>query len=169
MTTIDAEEREALVDALRTYPRQLAELISNAPAADLKRAGPGGSWGAVEALCYLRDSEEVFIERMTRMLDEQNPTLPVVEDSLWPIDRDYLGQNPQQVLAEFTALRRASSELLLEASLSDWGRTGKHPQLGQITIRDYAEHVANRDAEHMRQIRAALRLDPPLDTAPTSQ
>lgn len=166
MTTIDAEEREALIDALRTYPRQLTEIVNAAGPNELKRAGPGGSWGAVEALCYLRDSEEVFITRMTRMLDEQNPTFPVVEDSLWPIDRDYLGQNPQQVLAEFTALRRTSSELLLEASLGDWGRTGKHPLLGQITLRDYAEHVAQRDAEHLRQIRAALRLDPPLEGAP---
>jgi hypothetical protein len=105
---------------------------------------------------------------MTRMLEEQNPTFPVVEDSLWPIDRDYLGQNPQQVMAEFTALRRTSSEQLLEASLSDWGRTGKHPLLGQITLRDYAEHVAQRDQEHLRQVRAALRLDLPPEEVPVS-
>jgi hypothetical protein len=144
----------------------LAGIVNAASPADLKRAGPGGTWGAVEALCYLRDSEEVFIARMTRMLEEQNPTFPVVEDSLWPIDRDYLGQDPNQVLVEFTTLRKTSSEMLLEASLSDWGRTGKHPLLGRITLRDYAEHVADRDQEHLRQVRAALRLDPPLVEAP---
>lgn len=170
MTTIDAEEREALVDAMRAYPRLLADLIDNASDDELRRAGPGGSWGVVEVLCYLRDSEEVFIARMTRMLTESNPTLPVVEDSLWPIDRDYLGQDPDEVLEEFTALRKNATEILMSASLADWGRSGKHPHLGQISVRDYAEHVANRDAQHLQQIRVALRLDtPPAPPAPPEE
>lgn len=169
MTTIDAEEREALVDTLRAYPQVLAELIDNSSDDELRRAGPGGSWGVVEVLCYLRDSEEVFVARMTRMFTESNPTLPVVEDSLWPIDRDYLNQDPDEVLEEFTELRRNATELLMSASLADWGLSGKHPHLGQITIRDYAQHVADRDARHLQQIRSALRLDPPDETPPPEE
>lgn len=160
MTTIDSEERDELIDRLQAFPAQLQERIEAVEDdEDLRRAGPGGAWGGVETLCHLRDLEELFLERLELMLDEENPDIEVVEDSLWPIARDYLSQDPYEAFQEFADYRQQTVELLLEAANSDWQRTGRHPQFGQITIRDYVERVVQRDREHAEMLAAALNQD----------
>lgn len=154
--TIDAEAREDLIDRLQEFPARIQNLITEADEADLKRAGPGGAWGAVEILCHLRDLEELYLERLIAMLEEDGAELEVVEDSLWPIARDYLNQDPLEAFDDFVNYRRQVIDLLDEADNSDWARTGRHAKLGQMTIRDYTEWVVNRDREHEQMLRAAL-------------
>lgn len=161
MTTIDAEAREDLIDLLDSFATRLQDLVEGATEEQLRAAGPGGGWGGVEILCHLRDLEELFIERMELMLDEDNPPLEAVEDSLWPIARDYINQDPFEALEEFIELRRQAVENLENASISDWGRTGRHPRMGLISIHDYAERVVVRDGEHEAMLHKALRHEMP--------
>jgi hypothetical protein len=166
MTTIDAEAREDLVDLLDSFPTRLQELVESATEEQLRAAGPGGGWGGVEILCHLRDLEELFLERMDLMLDEDNPQLEAVEDSLWPIARDYINQDPLDALEEFVELRRQVVDNLENAEIADWGRTGRHPRMGQITIRDYAERAVERDGEHEAMLHKALRHELPVTETP---
>ncbi|MFW6075951.1 MAG: DinB family protein [Chloroflexota bacterium] len=157
MTTIDAEDREELIDRLQEFPARLQARIETVEDEEaLKRAGPGGGWGGVEILCHLRDLEALFLERLELMLEEDNPNIDVVEDSLWPIQRDYLSQDPFEAFEEFTDLRRQSVEILLDTDVAGWARTGRHPVFGQITIRDFAERINERDLDHEKQLIAAL-------------
>lgn len=169
MTTIDAEAREDLIDLLDSFRSRLQELVESATEEQLRAAGPGGGWGGVEILCHLRDLEELFIERVELMLDEDNPQLEAVEDSLWPIARDYLNQDPFEALEEFVELRRQVVETLENLEISEWSRTGRHPRMGQITVRDYAERVVERDGEHEAMLHRALRVDQPSGDAATSE
>lgn len=156
MTTIDQEDRDQLIDRLEGYPSHIYSLIDGVNDDALRQAGPGGGWGAVEILCHLRDLEELFLDRVTLMLDEDNPRLQKVEDSLWPIDRDYINQDPHEAFNEFAEYRRQTVHILDNASLQDWSRTGRHPVFGQITVQAYAERVVQRDEEHERQLLEAL-------------
>lgn len=160
MTTIDSEDREALIDRLQDFPARLQtrlETVEDEKA--LRRAGPGGGWGGVEILCHLRDLEELFLERLELMLEEDNANIDVVEDSLWPIQRDYLSQDPFEAFEEFVDYRRQTVELLLDTEVADWERTGRHPVFGRITIRDFAERITARDLDHEKQLIAALNQD----------
>lgn len=166
MTTIDAEAREDLIDLLDSFRSRLQALVESVTDEQLRAAGPGGGWGGVEILCHLRDLEELFIERVDLMLDEDNPQLEAVEDSLWPIARDYLNQDPFEALEEFVELRRQTVDTLENLEISEWGRTGRHPRLGQITVRDYAERAVERDGEHEAMLLRALRIDQPTEGTP---
>jgi hypothetical protein len=159
MTTIDTESRDKLIDALVEYPAKLHELIAGAEDDDLVRAGPEGSWGVVEVLCHLRDWERIYVQRVQRMSEEDDPTFEAVDDSLWPIDRDYHAQNPREVLEDFAEYRAKLVDLLEELSVADWVREGHVPRQGRVTIGWYADHVAAHDLEHLQQIRQALRVD----------
>lgn len=156
MTTIDQEDRDKLIDRLESYPAHIYDLIDGVNDDALRQAGPAGGWGAVEILCHLRDLEELFLDRITIMLDEDNPRLAKVEDSLWPIDRDYINQDPYEAFNEFADYRRQTVNILDNANLQHWSRTGRHPVFGQITVQEYAERVVERDEEHERQLLEAL-------------
>lgn len=156
MTTIDIQDREELIDLLEQTPLLVNELVAEQSDDDLRKAGPGGSLGAVEVLSYLRDFEELFLTRLTIMIDEDNPRIEWVEDSLWPIERDYVNRDPLVMLHEFVELRAQSVQTLVDLPISGWERTGRHPSLGQVTIRRYAELVVVRDQDYLDQLRAAL-------------
>lgn len=159
MTTIDSEARDALVDTLAEQPARLHELITSVEDADLTRAGPEGSWGVVEVLCHLRDWEKIFLARVKRIMDEDDPTFESIDDSLWPIDRDYHKQNPREVLEDFAEQRSKLVDILMELKVSDWARHGHAPRQGRVSINWYAEHIADHDAGHLKQIRQALRVE----------
>ncbi len=156
MTTIDLEDREDLIDRLEQFPLELDELVAAASDQELKKAGPGGSPGAVEILAYLRDFEELFHDRLVLMLAEDNPRFARVENSLWPIERDYVSQDPLVMLHDFVEYRRHVVEILADLPIADWERIGQHPVMGQITIRYYADRVVERDQEHHEQLLRVL-------------
>jgi len=156
MTTIDLQDREELIDQLEQFPLRLNEIVSAASDEDLKKAGPGGSPGPVEVLAYLRDFEELFLERLNLMLTEDNPRFARVEDSLWPIERDYVNQDPLATLHDFVEYRRRVIEVLSNLPVSDWERSGQHPVLGTLTVRSYAERVVERDREYEEQLLRVL-------------
>ncbi len=156
---IDTESRDRLVDVLGEYPARLHELISSADDDALTRAGPEGSWGVVEVLCHLRDWEWIFGKRIARMIEEDDPSFETIDDSLWPIDRDYHAQNPSTVLEDFAEIRSDLVDALESLRISQWEQTGHLPRQGRVTVGWYAEHIANHDREHLQQIRRALRVE----------
>jgi hypothetical protein len=157
MTTIDVQDREALIDSLEQTPLTANELVANATEEDLRRAGPGGTLGAVEVLAYLHDFEELFLSRLSLIIEEDNPRLEWVEDSLWPIERDYVERDPVVTFHQFVELRSQTIRALADLPIADWDRVGQHPALGQVTIRRYVERVIDRDSGYLQQLRAALR------------
>lgn len=159
MTTIDSEARDELIDALAEYPARLHELIASTDDDDLTRAGPEGGWGVVEVLCHLRDWETIYVARVQRILDEDDPTFETIDDSLWPIDREYLSQNPRAVLEDFAEYRSKLVDILMELKVADWARHGHVPRQGRVSVGWYAEHAAEHDAQHLSQIRQALRVE----------
>jgi len=156
MTTIDIQDREDLIESLEQTPVLANELVADQEDAQLRKAGPGGSLGAVEVLSYLRDFEDLFLGRLMLMVEEDNPRIEWVEDSLWPIERDYVNQIPLLMLHEFVEMRSQTVQILFNLPIADWERSGRHPAMGQVTIRRYVERVVARDREYLDQLRAAL-------------
>jgi hypothetical protein len=150
---IDHDALEDVLDRLSDTPGQLRALIDDVDDTDLRRAAAGGGWGPVEIFCHLRDLDALFIERVERMLAEDEPALPVVDETLWPIERDYAAQDPRAALAQFAANRERFVRVLCGLDAAAWSRRGHHPEWGEQTVIWYAEHAAEHDAVHAQQLR----------------
>ena len=153
---IDTQVREDWLDKLAEYPQHLRDTIDGVPDATLTRAAPGGGWGAVEIFCHLRDWEAIYIERAERILREHEPHIMAVDDTLWPIERDYHAADPHAALAEFAVRRAHLAQMVGAVDASHWQRGGHHSQAGWITITWLIERAAEHDAEHLPQLRALL-------------
>jgi hypothetical protein len=153
---IDQDDIDDLLDRLREYPDRLRALTADAEDDDLSRAAPGGGWGPVEVFCHLRDLEELFVFRVGRILAEDDPFLPVVDESLWPIERDYASQNARIALEKFAENRAQFTRMLSRLDSPDWHRRGHHAELGEQTVLWYARHAADHDATHEQQVRKLL-------------
>ena len=153
---IGAQQSQALIEQLRRYPDRLRGIIADTDDDELTRAGAGGGWGPVEVFCHLRDIDELFVERVTRMLTEDDPFIPVVDETLWPIERDYASQDPRVALDEFAERRARFVEILAGLTPEQWLRRGHHEESGEQTIFWYAQHATEHDAMHEQQLRDLL-------------
>lgn len=149
--------REQILEDLTGFPDDLRRLLFSAHVDDaLYRPGSDGGWGIVEILPHLRDWEEIYLERARRIVEEENPDLPGVDDALWPIERDYRGQDPREVFDDFSDLRQEHIDLLLELPPEAWSRTGEHSLYGPMTLGWMEDYVCDHDSEHLDQAREVL-------------
>jgi hypothetical protein len=149
--------REQILEMLASFPDEFRRLLSSShDEEDLYRPGSDGGWGIVEILPHLRDWEEIYLERANRIVEEDHPHIPGYDDSLWPIERDYRGQDPRQVFEEFEQLRSRHLEFLSSLSEESWDRTGDHSLFGVISLHWMENHVCDHDQEHLGQARAVL-------------
>lgn len=153
---IDHDDVDRILDHLREFPDRLRALTAGVDDEELSRAAAGGGWGPVEIFCHLRDIEELFVFRVGRILAEDDPFLPVVDESLWPIERDYASQNARIALEQFAEQRAQFTRMLSRLDPSDWLRRGHHAELGEQTVLWYARHATEHDTTHEQQLRELL-------------
>jgi uncharacterized damage-inducible protein DinB len=148
---------QEIISALEAFPDELARVIDGADEPDaLVRPASDGGWGVVEILPHLRDWEEIYFERITKLLEEDQPYLPGYDDALWSIERDYRGQDPVETFESLRELRDRTVEVLRSLPESAWARHGEHGYFGDVTLHWLANHVVEHDQEHLQQIRDAL-------------
>ena len=149
--------RDEILRALERFPTEFRRsVVESADRESLMRPAFDGGWGVVEIIPHLRDWEAIYLDRATRILNEDRPALPGFDDTLWSIERDYRGQDPYETFANFAALRGELVALLQAATLEQWERVGIHGVYGEITLQWMANHICDHDAEHLQQAREAL-------------
>ena len=148
--------RDVILASLPSTPDNLARLLKDRDLEDLLQPSRDGGWGVVEILAHLRDWEEVFLERLKTVGDEDNPFLPVQDDELWPIERDYRGQDPENTLTQFRGSRAETVALLQGLEDGEWERPARHGTFGDVTLHWLADHMCDHDQEHLDQARDAL-------------
>lgn len=148
---------EEIISALAAFPDDLGRSLSSVEDPEaLSRPASDGGWGVVEILPHLRDWEEIYFDRATALIEEDQPYLPGFDDTLWSIERDYRGQDPLETFESLRTLRERTVELLRSLPASAWARTGEHGYFGEISLQWLADHIVDHDQEHLQQVRDAL-------------
>jgi hypothetical protein len=153
---IDTEQTDDLLERLREFPNLLRSMIQGVSDQRLSRAAAGGGWGAVEMFCHLRDVDELLRQRVERILTEDHPFIPVVDETLWPIERDYSSQNPRVALEQFSENRAQFTRLLASLTPEQWLRSGHHAELGEQSVLWNAQHADQHDTVHEEQLERVL-------------
>lgn len=151
-----SDELDGIIASLGAFPDELRGMVDGRDDRELRRAAAGGGWGPVEIFCHLRDVDALFIERVERILDEDEPFVAAVDETLWPIERDYASQDPLNALGQFAANRARYVALLAGLTGEQLERRGHHEVLGEQTISWHARHTAEHDDVHRRQLATVL-------------
>ncbi len=138
--------------ALSNSPATIACLIKDATTEDYDRRPDPERFTIREVMGHLADWDGVWLERMSRIRDENNPFLPGYDEGQWAIDHNYAGMDVAEQLARLTEGRKKIVALLEGLSEEAWDRTGTHGELGTISIADLATLVIVHDGHHGRQI-----------------
>jgi hypothetical protein len=141
-----------LVERLNAFPNALRQELAGVSQTGTARAGDG-SWSINDVLGHLCDHARFFHERIWRIINLEEPRLAGYDEQALAQERNAQSASISDLVAEFSAHRAATVELLSELVHWNWARAGRHEQLGRISIRQLVDRAIAHDANHLAQIR----------------
>jgi hypothetical protein len=157
MQTARASDLQPAISMLEKTPGLLETLLGDAPE-ELSQWKPAADrWSISEVLAHLADLELLYSERVRCILAEDAPALRPYDQDVASAAGVYSGGSAAEYLASFTALRRATVALLKSAGSSVGERTGRHEELGIVTLSQMLNELASHDLGHLRQIAELYR------------
>lgn len=148
------KKRREILLKLEELPKLLTSLLHGVSDEVLRRKPAPEKWSMLEILCHLRDVDQFFLERYSKVANHDRPTLRVFNQDELAALLKYNEDNPASVLRELRALREEAVALLYALAHQSWQRFGVHPTRGEFSIAAAADHHLNHDANHLNQIRA---------------
>jgi hypothetical protein len=110
-------------------------------------------WCMLEVLCHLVDEEkEDFRTRVEYVLRDPDEALPTFDPTEWPTSRNYMGQDYEEKLAEFSAEREKSIAWLESLVDPKWDNAYQHPKLGPMSAGLFLANWLAHDYIHIRQL-----------------
>lgn len=139
---------------LQATPLTLQSWLAQLPADWILSSEGGDTWSPFDVVGHLIHGEKTdWIPRAEVILSEKD------NKEFEPFDRfamftDSKGKTIQDLLSEFEELRRQNIERLqsLQITEADFDKTGLHPDLGIVTLRQLISTWVAHDLDHLGQI-----------------
>lgn len=160
---MDQREKDRLLTNLKSLPNELDDLLRGLDEDTLRWRPIPNKWSIKEIMCHLRDMERLaYLARYRRILTEDNPLMPNVDQDRIAIETDYINQDARAALEEFKRLRWETIQTLGGAPVEAWSRAGTHETDGPMTLEQLAiRQIKSNDLNHLVQMKDIVRLKMP--------
>lgn len=114
-------------------------------------------WSIGEVLGHLVDVEKLMRGRVQRMVKEENPVIEAYDQNQVAATGKYAEKPALEFLREFCHERDMSVSWLRYAFPAVGMRTGRHAEIGAVTVAQQVSEWAFHDLGHVRQISELYR------------
>jgi len=144
---------EEALQRMARAPLYVREALAGASDRELGYAEPKPSgWSAAQVATHLMDTELVYSVRLRKILAEDDPVLPAFDENRWTAALQR-GRELLDTIETYELLRRQNVGLVRAAPAAALDRSGRHPEYGNLTLRQIVLHLAEHDVQHVAQIR----------------
>ncbi len=119
----------------------------------LARPGPG-EWSIQQLVVHLTDSDALVIDRMKRVLTEDNPSLLSADESAYAERLHCDDQSIEDAVVLFDVGRRQFARVLRKLSDGDFQRFGTHNQRGRMTVESMVLALVQHLEHHLKFLAA---------------
>lgn len=160
---MEQRDKDRLLANLKSLPNELDDLLAGLDDETLRWRPIPNKWSIKEIMCHLRDMERLaYLARYRRMLSEENPLLPNVNQDRLAFEGDYINQDSNSALEEFKWLRSETINTLDATPTESWSRAGIHETDGPMTIEQLVvRQIKGNDMNHLVQMKDIARLKMP--------
>lgn len=138
-----------LIDAYERAPDRVRAAVAGLNHDELTaRPGPG-DWSILEVVVHIADSDAISIDRMKRMLSEENPPLLYADESEYVRRLRTHDQDLEDALILLEVGRRQFARVLRKLPPEAFARTGNHNRRGTVTVGGMVESYIAHIDEHM--------------------
>jgi hypothetical protein len=126
-------------------------------ASDLRKRPAPAEWSVLELLGHLVDAETVMSGRFRWTVSQDEPPLLGYDQDRWVARLRHNDDQPDELLAVFSALRAANLRLWGRSSADDRQRVAMHGERGPESYDLMFRMLAGHDRFHLNQMRETLR------------
>lgn len=141
-----------LVERLRRQAADVTRLTSGLPETTLATPTAPGKWSLKQLVCHFRRMEEVFADRLSRMLSEETEIVPYANPDADPRFLELTKASTEDVLADYLREREALCRRLEALSPAEWHRKARHPEFPHYDVHFQVEYMAHHEAHHIYQL-----------------
>ncbi len=146
-----------LVERLNTMPARLRLELDGVPEEVLTRRPAKSGWSIKEICGHFRDHAQLRHRQLFAIINLEEPRLTAWDQDALVRDRDPQSTRIDELLAEFSAQRAETVELLADLVHWNWARQGRHEEYGRISVRQLVDRTLKHDETHLEQIRGLKR------------
>jgi len=146
-----------LVEKLNTLSFALRRELGALPDAVAGRRA-GDEWSIKEVVGHLCDHARHTHTRLFRMINQEEPRLPAWDQDDAARERSANAASLASLLDELASQRAETVEMLAGLVHWNWARTGRHEELGRISIRQLVDRAIAHDDEHLAQLREMAKV-----------
>jgi uncharacterized damage-inducible protein DinB len=152
-----------LIETYAAGGQKLRHAVAGLSREDLiARPGPG-AWSIQELVIHLADSDAISIDRMKRMLTEDNPGLLYADESAYVERLHHDEQSIEDALTLVEVSRRQWARVLRLLPDEAFTRQGTHNRAGIVTVGHYVDNYIKHLDHHLNFLKAKReRLGKPL-------
>jgi hypothetical protein len=111
-----------------------------------------GRWSIQQVVLHCMDSDLVSIDRLKRMIAEDNPTLIGYDENKFAANLFYDEQPAADAVAMVDLARKTFARVLRKLPPAAFNRAGTHNERGRITVGDYLKATADHLDHHIKFI-----------------
>jgi len=142
----------SLIEAYVTGPAKLRAAVAGLTREDLTaRPGPG-AWSILEVVVHIADSDAISIDRMKRMLSEDNPPLLYADETAYVQRLHTHDQDIEDALTLLEVGRRQWARVLRLLPDEAFARSGQHNRRGTVTAGGYVASYIDHIDDHLKFI-----------------
>ena len=146
------------LDQLAATPEILRILMASVSDEMALRKPAPDRWSLAEVLEHLSHTEgHVFRARLDLMLAKDGAELEPYDEKAFDAEGVYSGNDPEESFAHWEEQREAAVELIRTLDATKQTRTGRHPELGVVTVEQLLNNWVCHDLGHVRQIAELVR------------
>jgi len=153
----------SLIEQYLAGPGKLRKAVAGMTREQLAARPVAGKWSTQEVVCHIADFEPVYVDRMKRVIAEENPLLLAGDPDKFHARLAYGARDVAEELTLIETVRSQMARILKTLAEADYSRTGKHSVDGPVSLKVLLERITNHIPHHAKFIeekRKALGLPP---------
>ena len=155
--SVEKQETLPALELLEQTPIIVEKILYSATQEQLHWKPAPDRWSISEVLAHLVEVEGVFRERARKMVEENDPVLETYDQDAAYAAGKYSAGKASEHLHQFCHERDRTISWLRYLPPKVAARTGRHSEIGPITLDQFLHDWACHDLGHIRQIAELFR------------
>lgn len=143
---------EFLLTKLKTQYKEIDDLLVVLSSKQVLKRPNTDKWSILENMAHLARYQEVFLQRMLRILSQENPKLERYKAENDPSFASWQNLSQAEVIKKLERSRLDLIDFFENLPTSEWGRIGTHPVLGALSIQDWLRFFLLHESHHLYTI-----------------
>lgn len=139
----------ALIATYLAGPQQLREAVRGMTTEQLDATPVPGKWSTRHVVCHIADFEPVYVDRMKRVIAQDEPTLFGGDPDLFAARLAYSIRDMEEELKLIEACRSHMARILRSLHQADFARRGIHSESGPLTLEKLLTNITNHIPHHL--------------------